>query len=263
MIIGKDGWLFLNSDGSIDDYTGKNAAFTEQDTISIENNLKEIQNYLRNKNIKVCFLVPPNKESIYSKYMPSYYVKVDETRTDKLLQYLSKSGINVVNPKSVLLNFDKSYLTYYQCDSHWNELGAYIGTKCVLESFGLELPDLSNEMIEEGKTQLHNDLIMLSGSSGLFEADYGYEVKNTNHNNLPYDYSLTHYYNNKAKYPQTVLVVGDSFRVAMSPTLCKNAYFVHRSKYTKQIIDDIKPDYVVLEFVERYSGDMKSFSISD
>ena len=55
---------------------------------------------------------------------------------------------------------------------------------------------------------------------------------------------------------EIVLLVGDSFRTSMIPALSKvfsDVYVLHRSFYNAIMLDEIDPDYVIVEYVERYS----------
>ena len=265
VMLGKDEWLFYSSenDGNpIDDYMGNNS-FTEQEMEETKNNMLSIQKSLGQKNIEFCLLVPPNKEEVYSQYMPITSLMAPQSRTDKLLELLSANGINSVNPKDDLLLFDQKYRTYYKNDTHWNELGAYIGTRSVMESFGLDLPELSDDRIIQGK-YAPSDLANMAGLKNIFEPDYGYTVVDAETDNTSIGGEMVHFYNENARFDKTVFLVGDSFRVAMVPTLrtaFRDVYVVHRSAYSVDAMIDAHSDYVILEFVERYSSQIADFNL--
>lgn len=264
-MLGKDEWLFYSStsDGNtLDDYMGNNS-FSEQEMEAAKNNMLSIQESLRQKNIEFCLLVPPNKEEVYSQYMPIPSLKAPHSRTDKLLEHLSANGVNSVNPKDELLNFNPNYRTYYKHDTHWNELGAYIGTRSVMESFGLDLPELSDDRIIQGK-YAPSDLAKMAGLKYIFEPDYGYSVVDAETDNTSVGEEIVHFHNENAMFDKTVFLVGDSFRVAMAPTLrtaFQDVYVVHRSAYSADDMIAAHPDYVILEFVERYSSQIAGFNL--
>ena len=265
VMLGKDEWLFYSStsDGNtLDDYMGNNS-FSEQEMEAAKNNMLSIQESLRQKNIEFCLLVPPNKEAVYSQYMPIPSLKAPHSRTDKLLEHLSANGVNSVNPKDELLNFNPNYRTYYKHDTHWNELGAYIGTRSVMESFGLDLPELSDDRIIQGK-YAPSDLAKMAGLKYIFEPDYGYSVVDAETDNTSVGEEIVHFHNENAMFDKTVFLVGDSFRVAMAPTLrtaFQDVYVVHRSAYSADDMIAAHPDYVILEFVERYSSQIAGFNL--
>ena len=70
---------------------------------------------------------------------------------------------------------------------------------------------------------------------------------------------LVHVQNRQASCQKTLLLIGDSFRVSMIPavaTCFADVYVVHRSCYTPDMLKETKPDYLIAEYVERYSGQL-------
>ena len=73
---------------------------------------------------------------------------------------------------------------------------------------------------------------------------------------------VSHYTNEKALLAKKIFLIGDSFRTAMIPALSEvfqEVYVIHRSDYTPEMLETVSPDYVVVEYVERYVGQMKDF----
>ena len=269
VIWGKDDWLFYSSTNSGDpiaDYTGSNS-FSQPELEQAKENMLSIQDSLLKRNIKFCLLVPPNKENVYSQYMPQKYKHTDKTRTDVLVEYLHNNGVNVVDAKEELITFDSKYRTYYKQDTHWNELGAYIATQKVLDTFDAELPDIDEGNIVQGDTTI-SDLADMVGLTNVFPNDYGFtsaDIKQVKGNITEESIGeVKHYHNEKATQNESVLLIGDSFREAMVPAilLCfNNVYVVTKDLYSQDIIRNIEPNYVVLETVERLSDYAISFKI--
>lgn len=265
VMLGKEGWLFYSpeNDGNpIDDYLGNNS-FSENEMEAAKDNMLSIQESLERENIEFCLLVPPNKEEVYSRYMPIPSIKAQQSRTDKLMDFLSENGVNSVNPKDKLLHFNQNYLTYYKQDTHWNELGAYIGTRSVLKTFGLDLPELSDDRIIKGD-HAPSDLSNMVGLKNVFEPDYGYTAADVEKDSTTIDNEIVHFHNENAMFDKTVFIVGDSFRKAMVPTLrtaFQDVYVVHRIAYSADALIAVHPDYVILEFVERYSSQIADFKL--
>lgn len=268
VIWGKDDWLFYSSTNSGDpiaDYEGTNR-FSIEEMEKIKINMLNQQEILRNMGIEFCLLIPPNKENVYSQYMPDKYIHTDKTRTDILLEYLYAGGINCINPKESLINCDEKYRTFYKLDTHWNELGAYIGTKEALETFGIMLPDLSDDEIETG-TSTVSDLADMVGLTSVFPIDYGFKMTFTNTSGeitADEDGYVTHYHNDNAYVEGCIFLIGDSFRSAMIPVLraaFQDFYVVHRSNYQADMLYNIHPDYVILEIVERHSEQLLDYTV--
>ena len=270
VIWGKEDWLFYSSTNSGDpiaDYTGANS-FSEEELETAKNNMLDIQRKLNNKNIQFCILIPPNKENVYAQYMPDKYIHTDKTRTDVLVEYLAENGINAVNPKQALLDCDDQYRTYYKLDTHWNELGAYIGTREALATLGINLPQLTSEMVEEGDHTV-SDLADMVGLTSVFPKDYGFRVAEYAHQNVDIHKEeigkMVHYHNDNAENEKTLLLIGDSFRDSMIPVLesiYSDFYIVHREDFQGDMLDKSNPDEVLLEIVERHSKYTMDFSIN-
>lgn len=269
VIWGKEDWLFYsatNSGDPIADYTGTNS-YTQQEMETAKTNMLNMQKELNDKNIRFCLLIPPNKENVYAQYMPDKYQHTEKTRTDTLVEYLAENGVNAVNPKQALLDSDDQYRTYYKLDTHWNELGAYIGTRELLRTFGTELPSLKPEMIEKGD-QAKTDLSEMIGMTSVFEKDYGFKVSGytPDQDSITEEElgKMTHYHNDKAQKKESLLLIGDSFRKAMIPilsTVYTDFYVVHREDYQSGMLDGLDPDSVVLQIVERHSNYTMDFSL--
>ena len=268
VIVGEDDWMFYSSknDGNpIADFEGTNFYSNEQ-LENIKCNMLETQNKLKGMGIQFCLIVPPNKENVYSNYMPRKYRHTDITRTDRMITFLQQKGVNAVSPKQKLIKFSKIYKTYYKQDTHWNELGAYIGTRSVLNTFSISVPNLEDSMVKED-VKCNNDLVKIASLRGVFLPDYGLTTSRTLNSveeTQLEEQTVYHIQNSKAEFDKTILLIGDSFRVAMAPNVgyCfKDVYVIHRDNYKKELLDKLAPDYLILEFVERYSEQIETFKI--
>lgn len=269
VIWGKEDWLFYSSTNSGDpiaDYTGANS-FSDEELETAKNNMLDIQKKLTDKNIQFCLLIPPNKENVYAQYMPDKYQHTDKTRTDVLAEYLAENGVNAVNPKQALLDCDDQYRTYYKLDTHWNELGAYIGIREALNTFDVDLPEASSEMIEKGDHAV-SDLADMVGLTSIFPKDYGFRVskfaRQKGDVTEEETEKMVHYHNDNAENKKTLLLVGDSFGNSMIPileSLYSDFYMVHRNDFQSDMLDKSNPDEVLLEIVERHSKYTMDFSL--
>lgn len=268
--LGSEKWLFYKTttDGDpISDFEGTNL-YSKEEKDAFLNAASRVQEKLKNKGIKFSLFVAPNKENVYAEYMPDIYSHAEISSTDMLIEHLSDGGIHVVDPKrELLLNHDK-YQLYYSYDSHWNQLGGYIGVKKILDSWDIQIPGL-NECTIAKKSLAdcyhesgNDDLARMLGLLSVFNDDIEYEVGGT----LAMDWSafsseqkkkqVSHFINHDAIIKDSVLLVGDSFRLAMIPVLrmvYKDVYVLHRSYYTSDVLEKVNPSYVIAEYVERYS----------
>lgn len=276
VVAGKEDWLFyvekVDSD-SIAEYEGTDR-YTEAEMQEFLVAALANQNRMGEREIQTAVLVAPNKENVYAEYMPDRYIHNPVSNTDLLVECLQKQGVCVLSPKEELCKLRSEKQLYYTYDSHWNQLGAYVGAKQLLDFWGIPMDNLLereitsyalNENYHEGAW---SDLAHMAGLNYVFEDEIEYEVQGT----IQIDWNqyaveqfskqVSHYTNEKALLAKKIFLIGDSFRTAMIPALSEvfqEVYVIHRSDYTPEMLETVSPDYVVVEYVERYVGQMKDF----
>lgn len=88
----------------------------------------------------VCEFEAPNKESVYAEYMPdSVRVYGSESRLDAALPELAAQGLPVYDMKPELLKEADTYQLYYKYDTHWNQIGSFIGSQADCTDFAWNL----------------------------------------------------------------------------------------------------------------------------
>lgn len=273
VVLGEENWLFYKSTSDSDpiaDFEGSNR-YSEDEMQAITNTAAQTQAILENKGIHFAIMIAPNKENIYWEYMPDIYHHADVSSTDILIDYMIQNHVNMISPKEELLENRLKHQLYFSYDTHWNQLGAYIGTKEALASWGIAVPDLADREItaQELKSNYHicaeDDLAKMIGLRSLFDDETEYEIAGS----CPMDWTafaaeqdngtVSHYSNPNADVDGTILLVGDSFRVSMVPSLREifsEVYVIHRSNYTPQLLEAVEPDYLLAVYVERYSREI-------
>lgn len=260
VVIGKEGWLFYRGNKSIEQAQGiLEYSDKEKDDIlvAIRNNVNE----LRKKGIKTYVLVAPNKENIYREYLPdSIPIKDTESRTEKLVKYIQEnSDINIIYPKEELKKAKEKYQIYRKYDTHWNKIGAFIGTAELQKKIDRQfLYNMNTIKVKKLESNEGRDLANFASleknisEKAVIVDDFYSEVEYSVNKNKQYEEYISN-----SKNSQTVLFVGDSFREDMKPYFSKlysRVIYLHRDDYTKDLIDKIKPDIVVIEVVERFSS---------
>lgn len=275
VVKGENGWLFYKtkSDGNpIADYEGTNS-FSEKDMEQIAKSALEVQDSLGAMDCEVAILFPTNKENVYYNYMPRTYTHAEKSRTDLLVEYLIDRGVNAVSPKAALLSASNDQQLYYSYDTHWNQLGAYIGVKETLAEWGIRIPDLSERNIISTPLKDHyhytgdDDLAKMAELPSFFSDDIEYTVEGT----APMDWEtfdteqdnsiVSHFHNDASANDKRLFLIGDSFRASMIPSLSEqfsDVYVVHRTYFETSMITETRPDYVIFEYVERYSYEIKN-----
>lgn len=249
VIAGKDGWLFYKSptDGTtMECYTGS-VLFSAEELGRMVDNLTYTRDRLAEQGIEFVVFVAPNKERVYSEYMPDYYgEQAEECMLSQALAHLREhTDIRIVYPYEELMTYKQAHpeqLLYYKTDSHWNEIGGYIGAKALLEELGIETPPL--EQYEIKATADHvGDLAGMLNAIGLVEEGFYTNV------------SVKTDEASRQKSEKRILMRRDSFGAAMSPYLTANlseAELAHYSYFKPEQIWEQKPDVFVIQIVERY-----------
>ena len=278
VVVGKEDWLFYVEKGerdSIADYEGTDRYTVEEMNeflyVTLEN-----QKRLEEKGIQTAILVAPNKENVYAEYMPDRYTHNPVSNTDIVVEYLQNQGVSIVSPKEDMLDMRSEQQLYYTYDSHWNQLGAYVGVNRILSLWDIPMEHLLERNIAsyELKDNYHegawNDLANMGGLNYLFDDEVEYEVEGTiqidwtQYAAEQYGKQVSHYVNENAKLSQKLFLVGDSFRTAMIPALNEvfgEVFVIHRSDYNPKMLEMVNPDYVIVEYVERYASQMRDFNL--
>lgn len=254
VIKGKDGWLFYNlkTDGDpIACYKGTNL-FTEEELKTIAENLQISADNIEKEGREFVVFLPPNKERMYSEYMPDYYGEPAENYSVKALyDYLKENTtVNVIYPYEELMAYKESTTDptrdlYYKVDTHWRHYAAYIACYIILKNLNIEMTapeDVS--LYDVGFLHEDEDLARLLHMEKSM-AEHIYKVsKNTFVPENPVDKKL--------------FVVGDSFYNYMYDimyyqfTECANEAMIQEKGVQASHIRDYNADIVLLEVAERH-----------
>lgn len=258
VILGKDKWLFYDAvtDGNpIGDYEG-NLDFSPEEIEIMGDGVFNVQDRLDKMGIRLAVFIPPNKERVYQQYMPARYTCSETSRSDRMIGRLAKQGADIISPKDDLVKLGSEYQLYYPYDTHWNQLGAYVGTCSVLKSWGMDTDHLSQLAITESERKGDDLANMLNLGEAVFNDSTEYVIQGDFDHETPITDQLAHYENPNARYDKTVFLLGDSYRTAMKPALCMyftDVYVAEHDNYTYEMLKETSPDYMIVEYIERHS----------
>lgn len=275
VIVGKDGWLFYNPEGSdgdpIADYRGENL-FSQEELEQISTNLLAVNGKLHDLGKQFVVFIAPDKECLYGNdYLADNYInKNTYTRADQVLDYLKNyPELTVIYPKEQLLTAIKSdpgREYYYKTDTHWNQLGSYIGSSELLKALDISLPEISKLQISV-RSSYSGDLATMMSLNKYLDYDFQYIVNGYTDKKVsePSEDELkcVTFFTEGAD-ERSVFLIRDSFGEGMFPYLSSQfnkSQFIHTNNYSPEMILKYDPDIVVLEMVERYANVMKSFAV--
>ncbi|MCR4797382.1 MAG: hypothetical protein K5853_02925 [Lachnospiraceae bacterium] len=223
-----------------------------------------IQNYCKENDMGFCFLLAPNKESIYPEYYPDGYgIKDQPNRSDRIMEELDKRGVNHVDPRAMLIEEKVKQPVYNQTYDvgHWNPYGMYLSVNKLYEDYLLptypqiQAPLLSEyKVTKEDRDYLPNSYIRMEDTESVFSLK-------EDTTELQWDNSVNDVYLRGWKNPSRpdapkVLVFGDSyfghgdlfFKEQFSET-----YFLHISNMWDfyGCVDLLQPDIILIEAGER------------
>lgn len=266
VLVGKERWLFYTVYNLTEKYIGiEEYNFTEKELEKAKNNLIHFRDELKKKNIDFIFMVCPDKQSIYFEYMPDYIKRKSiKNDTDIFVEYIkNNTDIKVVYPKEELLKYKDKYQLYYKYDTHWNNLGAYIGYSELMKSLNIYVDNIDNVNIKSLSANErfnfdiyhYNDLANLLGLSKIkyYNNDKAYIISNYITKN--YYVKDGFLYNSKAySNENNIMMIKDSFSLNMIDYIAtefKQSEFILTYSFRNEDILKYKPDIVVFETVER------------
>lgn len=259
VVIGKEGWLFYNSNAKdpmtneLIDYTGS-SMYTQTQMERVAAEVRAADEFCKQYGTQMIFLIAPNKSTTYADYMPDAYARVsEENRMDVLVDYLrANTEATILYPKEELMKAASKEKIYYSNDTHWNGLGAFYATELMTDVFELEYPKLDSiGLIEESSPE---DLKYMLGVSE-YEPDEGNTIPNYD---ALYQTSLINSWESMDSYQSTnqngkkMLLLGDSFSEKLVPALSIAVEYLDasRSRYYR-FVESGDYDYLVYEMVER------------
>jgi hypothetical protein len=260
-LIGKDGWLFLDSDtnGAWDQYEGKRLL----DAGKLEAWREELAKRRKLMDDRGCpyrFVVGPNREMIYSEYVPAPYVKGEFTIMDQMRSLLDES-VDWVDLHKLFAGREDRDDLYFKNDTHWNQLGGWVASNEIIDSLraaGLAIaPILADEVartLRSGVGDLGNKFdppIFYPRPDGAMRAPRSKRVFDNGINNHG---RIVIYENNECAGP-SIVVFGDSFAGAIVYWLrerCRRLVRAHTSSIDSEILEIEQPNAVISINVERF-----------
>ncbi len=268
--IGQQGWLYYADEWNMEDYENI-MPYSQNDLAGIARVLEQRRCWLAARGIKFFVLVAPNKHTIYPEYLPPHIHKIGQrSRLDQVAGYLAAhTDIELIDVRSELLAAKEKQHVYHLTDSHWNDRGAFVACKKIMERINKYFPAVSvphedaytiAEKLGDGgdlanmltmKDILKEERITMTPKAGLqaIESTRDYPdpvslagremvVRQTGDLRLP-----------------RALVFRDSFGWALIPFFAEffqSSVYVWTFDFLPELIEREKPDIVIFECAERY-----------
>lgn len=270
-IVGKDGWVFFTGDQTMDYYQHTNL-LSKKKLSEIGQSLDQLNSRLRESGITLIVLIPANRESIYSEYMPDEIPVLEEkSRLDQFVKYMRLHGETpIVDLRSVLAEASISQQVYFKKDTHWNSYGAYYAYREFFSVLSESYPELrphplsDYEIIRDQYSMGMNGLMGIppqNEENFLFEPKFNNEIQSIRIqiDSNPRGRSVIYSSNSDPNLP-TALVYHDSFFNFLRypffephfSEMISVSYMRDPTIWNLKWIEVYKPDIVIIELVERY-----------
>ncbi|MBR6281026.1 MAG: hypothetical protein IKR14_00845 [Lachnospiraceae bacterium] len=259
---GKDNWLFYTvtqaDENSVTELFGRNL-YSEEELAALAEQATTAQTFLENRGAQLVLLYPPSKEFVYDDYLPENIQAgmTDYPRCEQLADYLkTHTTVPVSYPKDILKQGRSLGNTYYQYDSHWNNIGAVLALQELLPLVGREAIPLTPEMLVAYSDGYPRDLLGILGTwEDVPDTYYGvYYKPEVTYETVAYyndDYAI---YSSNAGDDRTVLLLGDSFSWNLIQYLASDFQSVilatDEAKAAEFFVNN-HPDIVIVETAQR------------
>ena len=135
VIIGRDNWLFLNNDQTIEQSTGKLLRAAQVEAFA--DKAAHLRAHLATRGARLIVAVVPNGSTINRARLPAWAGEAPAvTEYDLMLRALAARGVDAVDLRAPLTAANATHPTYRRTDTHWNKLGALIGYNAVVRAVG-------------------------------------------------------------------------------------------------------------------------------
>ena len=273
VIQGKEDWFFYAGEDSIIDSLGVEP-FTEEQHANILEKLIKVRNKFTKENRNFVLFIPPNKERVYSEYVPDQYKNITGTsRVEELVKYIRKnSDINVVYPRKELMDTKPICDVYYKSDTHWNMVGGYVGAQALIGALMGSLEPLTFQKIEGKPFVVGGDLQQMARIPDGWINDTYYNILGLT--DVPVD--ATYVVNDEEKNGlgliiananaprdnRKIVMIRDSYVMNMIPEILsyfQQSTLIHWQKVKSTEKEHFEnSDIFVIEYVERYLRDLEA-----
>jgi len=256
VLLGKENFLFYKTetDGKpLYDYMGINL-YSEEDLAKIAANLTQMRDYFASEGIEFYVTGIPNKEIVYERYMPDTIVRPSEiSKSEQVANYIwDNTDLVYAYPKDALVEKSYEYPVYYSSDTHWNQIGAFIGFQEVYEAAYGKREEIEDDTFILSDSMYKGDLASIAGVADKYQDPiYTFDAASVDED---------------MKREGTAVVIGDSFSGFLS-TVAKGYWTdvqwinINTMPFTLDTILGYNPDVIIYECVERYHDNLRDFSL--
>ena len=281
VVVGREGWLFYKGsqvagEDPIGDYLGTNL-LTEEELATIAANFTQMRDDLAAMGSEFYLYLAPNKERVYSEYMPDMYGEPSEySKIDQLADYLNEhTDLVVVSSYDDIMAYKEANpdeQLYYKYETHWNAIGAYVGAEQLVRTMGFGFTEMEYctlatiDYADYDLARLLHLQNVLDSEEDPYYVLSGY-TPHVMRLTLENDGSVIRYNTTDGTAPgRKLFIIGDSFSAVLMPYVgCHflDSYMTYYYNYAYETLLEEEPSVVLYEVVERYIGNLVDFNLYD
>jgi hypothetical protein len=273
VIVGKDGWLFLSTEKTLDDIRGVRP-FSDAELESWHLLLTTRRDFLAQRGIRYLFIIPPDKHSVYPEHLPDWLAEAPRPRRRiaQFLAYMRSHGdVPILDLRDALLSLKPRGILYRQTDTHWNDFGALEASRTIVRAIaamGIAITPPEPSAFTIARAELpRGDLAGILGGDLSLSDSGDLELSPLR---LPQPFRL---WREKGMLPKkwtpdsepqisvnpaataNAVMFHDSFALPCAPFLgysFARIVYVRQQNWDKRIFETEKPDIVIDEMIERF-----------
>lgn len=270
-VVGKEGWLYYTGEMSLRDYQ-KSDPLNISNVKKLVGILNRIDTTVKGYGGTLLVVVVPDKSTVYPQYMPDEIPVIGTTVSiDRLVERADLNGsFQLLDLRPVLIDASEASQVYYKTDTHWNCLGAYYAFNEIMSILSQDyqnlhaysLNDFEITSFESGGS---SDIAKMIGAkvkeNGLtFNPKFPVEISPDMDYGSNYGFVSLRVITSSNQAAPDLVIFHDSFYDACLGYFIEPAFDRTISvSYTDvelidmlEMIDEEKPDVVILEFAERF-----------
>lgn len=161
VILGRNSWMYYRSEVLSDGYTFNDhmgtTPLSEAELKKLRECVERNHDIFSKNGIFYLAVIVPNKNTIYEEYLPADLKKFNaKTRLDQFTEYMkTHSSVKILDLRGPLLEAKKQHPIYYKTDSHWNDYGAYVGYRQIMNEFSTAFGGGGLLSIKDGAVSVH------------------------------------------------------------------------------------------------------------
>ncbi|MBW7961140.1 alginate O-acetyltransferase AlgX-related protein [Bradyrhizobium sp. BR 10261] len=270
VVVGSDGWLFYTADKILEQHTGVDI-FSSAELESWVHQMEADRDWLAKRGIGFYIVIAPDKNTIYPEKLADY-PRAAVTRIDQLAARLKHSDLEFIDPREGLFRAKAAgEMVYTPGDSHWSERGAFVAYDMLMERIRQRYPSvtpysLDDYTISHGAPAASDLAYILTLDKKLVYSVERMTPKWKSHQierqavtyRPGWGWRIIENKNDLKNRPR-LLMFGDSFTdYVLGPYMLYETFrdpvFTHNNggTFNFNLVDEVKPDVVVVEFAERY-----------